>query len=1055
MVDTENLVKGILAVVALSAIMALLTASTKNAASSIGTIIALIASIAVLTTALIALSFVNSDKLLASALSLAAVMAAFALMTVAAGSLKNTDKLVSKLLPLVGVVAILAIILGVMAGLNVEASIQTAGSLAILLTSMSASMFILGNTKSVINKTIGTLALMGLVVGELAVILGVMNALGVEASILTAIALGSLLNAMSAAMLILSLAKGTSAASVGTLLLMGLVVLELAVILGLMAHFDVEPSIETAVALSTLLLAMSAALVVLGVVGAIGPAAFIGIGALATLIAGIGGLIVGIGALKTYFPQLEEFLNTGMPMISKIGTAIGEFFGNIVGGFLGSAVSSGLPVIAKNLSAFMDELQPFISGAKEIDSKVVDGVKSIAETILILTAANILDGIALFVTGTSSIEKFGFELSLLGYSLSDFAKNLGTFGEEQVTSINCAASAIKAMAQAANEIPNEGGLLAAIVGDNGLGKFGKKLPVLGTNLRSFADNLGTFGDDQIQSIECAADAIVTMAKAADKIPNEGGWASAILGDNSIVSFGNALPDLGWRLAEFINQLGPFGEEQVDIVACAANAIVAMAQAADQIPNEGGWLEAIVGDNTISSFGAKLPGIGMNLSNFASNLGTFGEDQVNTIACAASAIVEMSKASKEIDGQAGWAKVLFGDNSISTFSAQLPVFGKNLRTFVDNLGVFGEGQISTTNSSVTAINALATLADSDIKGAKKNLEGFGDKIVQLAKDLASFVSGMPATSSLDTAISNVKKILQMIKDISGADANILKNFTKSLGDIGKKGVEAFVKAFTSDAAKSDVKQAAIDLISEVIDGFESKIKDVEKSCKKVADAGKDAIRNKRGAFYNAGASLVEGFAAGISENDYKAEAKARAMARAAVAAAQSALGEHSPSKVFNEIGDYAGQGFINGLSDYEKKSYRASAEVANYARRGLGDSIRKIKDLIENDVDTQPTIRPVLDLSDVRSGMNAVGGLFDTRANLDLVTNVGSISSRMNRNIQNGKNSDIVSAIDKLGKNIGKSSSDTYNINGITYDDGSNVSNAVRELVRAARVERRK
>lgn len=88
-------------------------------------------------------------------------------------------------------------------------------------------------------------------------------------------------------------------------------------------------------------------------------------------------------------------------------------------------------------------------------------------------------------------------------------------------------------------------------------------------------------------------------------------------------------------------------------------------------------------------------------------------------------------------------------------------------------------------------------------------------------------------------------------------------------------------------------------------------------------------------------------------------------------------------------------------------------------------------------------------------MNAVSGLFDTRANVDLVTNVGSISSRMNRNIQNGKNSEVVSAIDKLSKNLGKSSGDTYTVNGITYDDGSNISNAVRELVRAARVERRK
>ena len=38
--------------------------------------------------------------------------------------------------------------------------------------------------------------------------------------------------------------------------------------------------------------------------------------------------------------------------------------------------------------------------------------------------------------------------------------------------------------------------------------------------------------------------------------------------------------------------------------------------------------------------------------------------------------------------------------------------------------------------------------------------------------------------------------------------------------------------------------------------------------------------------------------------------------------------------------------------------------------------------------------------------------------------------------------------------MGNTSSTTYQINGITYDDGSNISNAVETLVRAARMERR-
>ena len=53
-------------------------------------------------------------------------------------------------------------------------------------------------------------------------------------------------------------------------------------------------------------------------------------------------------------------------------------------------------------------------------------------------------------------------------------------------------------------------------------------------------------------------------------------------------------------------------------------------------------------------------------------------------------------------------------------------------------------------------------------------------------------------------------------------------------------------------------------------------------------------------------------------------------------------------------------------------------------------------------------------------------------------------------------SDIVSAIDKLRRDVNSSSGTTnYNINGVTYDDGSNISTAVGEIVRAARIERRR
>lgn len=747
---------------------------------------------------------------------------------------------------------------------------------------------------------------------------------------------------------------------------------------------DVSVMLEAIVGLGLIAAIMAA----LSAVAALIPGAMVGVLGIGAVIAEIAIILAAIGALAQ-IPGLDWLINEGGELLQSIGTAIGKFIGGIAGG-VAEGFTSSLPQIGTDLSDFMTNVSPFIEGAKSIDPAVLDGVKALAEVILILTAANILDGLTSWFTGGSALDKFGAQL-----------------------------------------------------------------PTLGTNLNQFATNLGSFGPAQIETITCAANAVKALAEAADTIPNEGGWVAKIVGDNSIATFASQLPGLGTNLNQFATNLGTFGEAQILSITCAANAVKAMAEAADLIPNAGGWVAKIVGDNSIATFSSELPTLGTNLKQFATNLGTFGEGQIESISCAANAIKEMANASTNIKGQAGWAKALFGDNSIATFSSEMPTLGTNLNGFITNLGTFGSAQINTTSSAVKAINALATLADSDLKGAKKNLEGFGDKIVQLAKDIASFVSGMPAASNLDTAISNVSKILKMIDDISGADANIATNFTKSLKNIGKDGVKAFVEAFTSSSAKADVKKAAVELIGEVAKGTESEMDTIKDAFKELAVAGKDGIREKYQDFKDAGKYLVSGFADGITANTYKAEAQARAMALAAARAAEAALDINSPSKVGYGIGDFFGQGFVNAIGDYADKSYSASSKMANSARLGLQNSINSIRDTIESDIDTQPTIRPVLDLSNVQSGASALSGMFNSRASLGVLTNVGSISSMMNRNGQNGRNGEVVSAIDKLRKDLGGNTGNTYTINGITYDDGSNVSEAVKELVKAARVERRR
>ena len=183
----------------------------------------------------------------------------------------------------------------------------------------------------------------------------------------------------------------------------------------------------------------------------------------------------------------------------------------------------------------------------------------------------------------------------------------------------------------------------------------------------------------------------------------------------------------------------------------------------------------------------------------------------------------------------------------------------------------------------------------------------------------------------------------------------------------------------------------------IAGVKEKAEEVKTAFTGNLNASVTAIRDYHDQFKQAGAYLVEGFADGISENTYRAEAKARAMARAAAEAAEDELDEHSPSRVGYHIGDFFGLGFVNAIGTYAVKAYNASADMAKSAKTGLGNAIAKVKDMIDNGVDTQPTIRPILDLSDVEEKSHRLNTLFSRSQALAVST---GIATSRRQNLQN-------------------------------------------------------
>ena len=215
-----------------------------------------------------------------------------------------------------------------------------------------------------------------------------------------------------------------------------------------------------------------------------------------------------------------------------------------------------------------------------------------------------------------------------------------------------------------------------------------------------------------------------------------------------------------------------------------------------------------------------------------------------------------------------------------------------------------------------------------------------------------------------------------------------------------------------------------------------------------------VRGYFNSFYDAGSYLVTGFANGISENSYKAAAKAESMAESAAEAARKVLRINSPSKVFREIAYSIPEGFAQGIERTSWMSKDAAVSMAKDTIQGTSQTIARVAELISNDIDTQPTIRPVLDLSAISSGANDINSMLDIDPSVGLLSNVRSVSSMMNAKRQNGNNDDIIYAINKLRDKL-DGIGNTYNtVNGLTYDDGSNVTDAVETLVRYAKIGRR-
>lgn len=1052
--DLAHIAKGIFAVGMLSGMMAVMIRATRGASDCKANLIVMTVAIGIMAVAVAALSFIDGKKLAGATVAIGSLMGIFALMTFVTKYSKNTKQQIRTLITMTAIVVVIG---GVIAAVShfikdPASALASATAIGIVLGALVASISVLGNVKGGISKSVQTtIAWMGIVLVAIAGILVGMSFLpNASALIPAAIAIGILLNALTASIAVLGMIKGGISKTVQqNILWMGLALAGIAAILvGLNFLPNPDALIPTAVALSTVLLAMSAACAICSVIpisgavtGALGLSAFIGI--MAALLVILGGL--------SRIPGVNDLVKDGGEFLANIGYAIGKFVGSIIGG-IGAGISSALPEIADNLSLFAMKIVPFMSIVKMVDASVLKGVGILAGAIIALSAASFINGILSFLSFGSDFASLGQQLSDFIVGATPFILAMSTIKPETLEGVKTLSEAILTLT--ASSLLD--GLTKFLTGGSSLEGFGTQLGYLADGLLQFSNGLSGFDESKLETVGYAAEAVKTLAEASKAIPNSGGLIGALVGENDLSSFASQFPMLGMGIKGFLTSVGDFSEEDASMITSASEAVKALAEASKEIPDSGGLLAALVGDNNLGTFATQFPNVGKGIRGLLDELGVLSPDEQTTVESAAKVVKILAEAAKQVPNSGGRLADLIGDNELGTFAEQFPKVGEGIRGFVDKLGTFTEDELLSVNAGVKAIKAITALASLDLSTISNTIFSFGTSLDELGTKFGSFCQKFVDIdiTSLTLAINRVDILIDLLKRIEGVDADAAKSFKDALNDLGKASVKKFVEGFTNDSSKSSVQDAAKKMLGYFIDGAEDKQSDVEDAFEDIAKDSAGAIKKKSvyKKFKDAGKYLGDGLIEGIEAKEQEVYDAAYALGQKAVQGEKDGQASNSPSKLTIQAGKWLGEGLIVGMDLMRKSVYTSGHKLGEAATGTISSTISRIADAVNSDIDTQPTIRPVLDLSDVEAGANSLNGMFGS--SVGVLSRVGTVNTLMNRYSQNGANGDVVSAINKLRKDLNNVGTTQYNINGVTYDDGSNISSAVEAIVRAAKVERR-
>jgi len=385
---------------------------------------------------------------------------------------------------------------------------------------------------------------------------------------------------------------------------------------------------------------------------------------------------------------------------------------------------------------------------------------------------------------------------------------------------------------------------------------------------------------------------------------------------------------------------------------------------------------------------------------------------------------------------------FGGGLLEMISGGFESFAGGFGSLVKGLWQKIKGD-SVTEAGTTGEEMGKAMQDGAVKGATSKQDKVKDTLTSGPEDALSEIKGMyPEFSTsggdLNAMLAEGYGDGTPLSDALGGD---LTEFSKLLGNqeldayMKSNGISgALGKGYDSSEFLKQIDQTKKDTASKLgtipgiaskqgsntgsslASGERSKRGDVASATASLNSAAKPA--DQSGKAYNIGSGIASGLASGINSGSWAVKSAATTAVNNAIAAAKAAAQVNSPSKRTIPIGSAIGEGLAVGMNRSQRMVSHAATDLTNEGVNAVATAMQQAASLFDTDMDFNPTITPVVDLSEVRQSANSIGSMLG--GNFGLTTPYsGFVNAQMAAStFQNGSNSPEFDAINKLAKEIG-------------------------------------